>query len=143
MQISTKFTIAVHLLTLTAYSCGNEKITSNYLAESIGNNPVIIRNIMLQLQEASLIHVKRGTGGVSLGKELDQITFLDVYRAVETASQDDLFRFHENPNPKCNVGKNIHKALDESLQSVQQSFEKALAEHTVKEVYDKIPKQQK
>ena len=50
MQISTKFTIAVHILTAVEYFSGSYKVTSDFLAGSIGSNPVIIRNIMYQLR---------------------------------------------------------------------------------------------
>ena len=46
MQISSKFTIAVHLLAVIDYLGDNEKVTSNILAKSIGSNPVIVRNVM-------------------------------------------------------------------------------------------------
>lgn len=138
MQISTKFTIAVHLLTAARYFENERKITSQFLASSIGSNPVIIRNIMLQLQEAGIIDVKRGPGGITLRRPLSEITYLDVYKAVETGSREDLFRFHENPNPKCPVGRQIHQALDSSLETIQADFEKDLASHTVQEVYDRI-----
>ncbi len=138
MQISTKFTIAVHLLTAARYFENERKITSQFLASSIGSNPVIIRNIMLQLQEAGIIDVKRGPGGITLRRPLSEITYLDVYKAVETGSREDLFRFHENPNSKCPVGRQIHQALDSSLETIQADFEKDLASHTVQEVYDRI-----
>ena len=83
MQISTKFTIAVHLLTAVAYFSESQKVTSDFLAGSIGSNPVIIRNIMGQLKEAGLIDIKRGPGGVTLEKKLTDISFLDIYKAVE------------------------------------------------------------
>lgn len=138
MQISTKFTIAVHILLVTKCFGDQDKITSQYLAGSIGSNPVIIRNLMTQLQDAGIIEVKRGPGGVTITRPLSEITFLDLYRAVETNSEENLFRFHEKPNPQCPVGKNIHKALDQSLNDIQNVFEQELASHTVQEVYDKI-----
>jgi DNA-binding IscR family transcriptional regulator len=143
MQISTKFTIAVHILMATTYFADSEKITSQFLAGSIGSNPVIIRNIMLQMQEAGIIDVKRGPGGITINRPLSEITYLDIYRAVETKSEDNLFRFHENPNPQCPVGRNIHKALDQSLREIQSKFEKELASHNLQEVYDKIKAAQK
>lgn len=91
MQISTKFTIAVHLLTAVAYFSESQKVTSDFLAGSIGSNPVIIRNIMGQLKEAGLIDIKRGPGGVTLEKKLTDISFLDIYKAVETNSEEVLF----------------------------------------------------
>lgn len=138
MQISTKFTIAVHILVAAKFFEKDQKITSTFLAESIGSNPVIVRNIMLQLQKAGIIDVKRGPGGITITRPLSEITYLDIYRAVETNSEENLFRFHENPNPQCPVGRNIHKALDQSLADIQNEFEKELASRNVQEVYNNI-----
>jgi DNA-binding IscR family transcriptional regulator len=143
MQISTKFTIAIHIITAAKFFEGQQKITSQFLAASIGSNPVIIRNIMLQLQDAGIIDVKRGPGGITIKRPLSEITYLDVYKAVETNSDENLFRFHENPNPQCPVGRNIHKALDQSLLNIQSDFEKDLATHNLQEVYDNIELAQK
>lgn len=140
MQISTKFTIAVHILTAVEYFSGSYKVTSDFLAGSIGSNPVIIRNIMSQLREAGIIHIRRGPGGITLDRSPEQITFLDIYKAVETNSGDELFRFHENPNPACPVGRNIHQAMDVALQHIQQQFENELSNHNLAEVYDRTEK---
>ncbi len=59
MQISTKFTIAIHVLTAVKYFEQNNKMTSDFLAASVGSNPVIIRNIMSQLREAGIIEITR------------------------------------------------------------------------------------
>lgn len=135
MQISTKFTIAVHILTAVEYFSEDYKVTSDFLASSIGSNPVIIRNIMSQLKKAGLLKVKRGTGGTAVSRPLEQITFLDIYNAVETNSNENLFRFHENPNPECPVGRNIHYALDDKLEAIQSAFEQELSRHTLADVY--------
>ncbi len=125
MQISTKFTIAIHILTATEYFSSENKITSDFLAGSTGTNPVIIRNIMAQLKDAGLITVKRGPGGVTLARPLAEITFLDVYQAVETNSGEELFRFHERPHPDCPVGRNLHRSLDGALCDIQRSLKKS------------------
>ena len=138
MQISTKFTIAIHILAAVKYFGEETKTTSKLLAGSIGTNPVIVRNIMLQLQDAELITVKRGTGGITLNRPLSEITFLDVYRAVETNSDENLFRFHENPNPACPVGRTIHVSLDGELNDIQKDFEEDLSRRTVEDVYENI-----
>lgn len=136
MQISTKFTIAIHLLTAVAYFSESQKVTSDFLAGSIGSNPVIIRNIMGQLKDAGLIDIKRGPGGITLEKKLTDITFLDIYKAVETNSEEALFRFHENPNPLCPVGRTIHKSLDGALEEIQDNFEEELGKWTLADVYE-------
>ena len=138
MQISTKFTIAVHMLVAAEVFGKDEKITSQFLAASIGSNPVIVRNIMLQLQDAGIIEVKRGPGGITLTRPLSEITFLDLYKAVETNSEEDLFRFHENPNPECPIGRNIHSAMDAKLDRIQASMEAEMRGITLADVMNDI-----
>lgn len=137
MQISTKFTIAIHILTAVEYFGKNTKVTSDLLASSIGSNPVIIRNIMSDLKNAGLIETKRGPGGITISKPLNEITFYDVYEAVEK-NKDELFHFHDNPNPNCPVGRNIHSALDDKLTSAQKDFENDLKKYTVGEVVEDL-----
>lgn len=95
MQISSRFTIAIHMLTCMETFKEDYKITSDFLASSINVNPVIIRRILSQLRDAGMIEVKRGTGGASVVKPLSEITFLDVYQAVECIEENTLFHFHE------------------------------------------------
>lgn len=131
MQISSRFTIAIHMLACMDEFQDEYKITSDFLASSIQVNPVIIRKLLSQLKNAGLIEVKRGPGGASIAKSLETITFLDVYRAVDCVEEDTLFHFHENPNPACPVGRNIHLLLDEKLLRVQRAMERELASITL------------
>lgn len=114
-------------------------MTSEFLAGSIGCNPVIVRNLMMDLKKAGLISVRRGPGGVEVTRPLDQITFRDVYDAVEPR-KDRLFNFHENPNPLCPVGQNIHQALDGKLLDIQKQFQEDLRGHTLAEVVGDLQK---
>ncbi len=111
MQITSRFTIAVHIITAIDYFKDSEKVTSNFLAGSVGSNPVIVRNVMGNLKEAGIIDISQGKSGITLAKKPDEITFYDVYKAVDCVNDEGLFHFHENPNPDCPVGRNIHKAL--------------------------------
>ncbi|WP_201710243.1 Rrf2 family transcriptional regulator [Streptococcus salivarius] len=133
MQIPSRFTIAVHILTLIAQNKGNEtKLTSDLMAGSVGVNPVIIRKTLSQLKKAELISVQRGTGGASLLKDPEEINLLQVYRAVDSIGPSgQLFSFHDNPNPACPVGRNIHGILDQSLEDVQMAMEKELEKKTL------------
>lgn len=134
MQISSRFTLAVHI-----FACidtfGNEyKVTSDFLAGSTNVNPVIIRKILGQLKGAGLIEVARGTGGTTVTKPLEEITFLDIYNAVECVENRELFHFHENPSTNCPVGRNIHYILDDKLYRVQSALEKELASITLADI---------
>lgn len=131
MQISSRFTIALHIFTCVDTFRDDYKVTSDFLAGSIGTNPVIIRRILMQLQGAGLIKVLRGTGGIELTRELKDISFYDVYQAIEPVEDGDLFRFHENPSPECPVGRNIHLLLDERLKMIQSAMEDEMKQHTL------------
>ena len=70
MQISSRFTIATHMLVIIALKGKESKVTSDFLASSVGVNPVIIRKTLSQLKKAELISVARGTGGAEIIKNL-------------------------------------------------------------------------
>lgn len=137
IQISSRFTIAIHIIVCIDYFHEQFTITSDFLATSVKVNPVIIRRIILQLKSVGMINITRGRSGMTLAKPLDKITLYDVYSAVDCVN-GSLFHFHENPNPDCPVGKNIHNALDESLAEIQRTFEDKLRSITLRDVAEKI-----
>ena len=134
MQISSRFTIAIHIFACIDTFEKEYKITSDFLASSTNVNPVIIRKLLAQLKSAGLVNVVRGSGGASIARPLNEITFLDIYHAVECVEEGELFHFHENPNTACPVGRNIHHILDDKLQRVQAAMEKELASITLQDV---------
>lgn len=131
MQISSRFTIAIHIFACIDTFKDDYKVTSDFLAGSINVNPVIIRRLLGQLKAAGLINVARGSGGAEIAKPLEQITFLDVYNAVECVDNGVLFHFHENPNSLCPVGRNIHNVLDGRLMQIQKAMEDEMAKITL------------
>ena len=135
MQISSRFTIAVHVLICVDLFGKHEPATSESLAGSIGVHPVVIRRILGQLRRAGLITVARGReGGAHIVRPLGEITLADVFRAVESIGSDTLFSFHENPNPACPVGGNIHNVLDGHLAQIQRAMERAMEQTTLADV---------
>ena len=125
MKITSRFTVAVHTLLVIHFFEGKEKTTSEFIAASVNVNPVVIRRALLSLKAAGMVEVKAGSGGASIVKDLKDITLFDVYRAV------DIFHFHENPNPACAVGKNIHAVLDTHLADAQRALENELKKVTL------------
>lgn len=134
MQISSRFTIAIHILTCIETFKEQYKVTSEFLAGSINTNPVVVRRIMQQLKNAGIISVTRGSGGAEITKPLDEITFYDVYKAVDCVNDNELFHFHENPNINCPVGRNIHSALDRRLMKIQKTMEDEMKQITIADV---------
>ncbi|TGY97714.1 Rrf2 family transcriptional regulator [Petralouisia muris] len=134
MQISSRFTIAVHVLICIETFKNEYKVTSDFLASSVNVNPVVIRRLLQQLKKAGIVRVIRGSGGTELEKPLDEITLLDLYHAVECVEEGELFHFHENPNPLCPVGKNIHSILDVKLDNIQKAMEMEMKSITMEDI---------
>lgn len=134
MQISSRFTLAVHIFACIDVFKDDYKVTSDFLAGSTNVNPVIVRKILGQLKAAGLVEVARGSGGASIPRPLNEISFLDIYNAVECIENGELFHFHENPNTDCPVGRNIHAVLDDKLMRVQKAMETELSSITLEDI---------
>ena len=127
MQISSRFTIAIHILICIDLYGEKEPATSESLACSIGAHPVVIRRILGQLRRAELITVARGReGGAHIARPRGEITLADIFRAVESIGGNTLFSFHEKPNPACPIGRSIHTILDDRLDTIQRAMERAM-----------------
>ena len=59
---------------------------------------------------------------------------------MDCVEDNKLFHFHENPNPQCPVGKNIHNILDDKLQRVQDAMERELQAITLEDVKEDLEK---
>ena len=138
MQISSRLTIATHIIMCIDRFQNEYKMTSDFLAASVNVNPVIIRNILSQLKAAGMIEVSRGVGGTKILKDLDEITLFDLYCATECVNEEGLFHFHEHPNPNCPVGKKIHMALNDELQEAQKALEKQLSKVTLRQIKNNL-----
>jgi Rrf2 family protein len=136
MQISSRFTVALHIFACVDAFQDTRKVTSELLAGSIDTNPVIVRKILAMLKKAGLVNVARGAGGVTLARRPEEVTFLDVYRAIEPLEGGDLFRFHEHPCPACPVGRNIHALLDERLRAIQNAMEDEMRKYTLAQLHE-------
>ena len=134
MQITSKFTVAVHILTCIDIFGGQMRVTSDFLSGSTGVNAVIVRNVLGQLRNAGIVETRQGSGGAHLAKALDEITLYDIYKAVDCVDDEGLFHFHENPNADCPVGRNIHKAMDGRLEAAQAALENELKSTTLAQV---------
>ncbi|MBC2342511.1 Rrf2 family transcriptional regulator [Listeria welshimeri] len=131
MAISTRFSVAVHILTLIDMN-KERSITSDTIAASVNTNPVVIRRIMSKLKKAGLIQSSPGISGTYLLKNATEITLYDIYQAVEVT--DNLFDIHKNPNPNCEVGANIQETLDTVFIHAQQKMEADLKRTTLSHI---------
>ena len=136
MRTNCRFAVAVHVLAVLAYKAGGP-VTSDLLASSVNTNPVVIRRLLLVLQEAGLVETRKGAGlGSRLARSPAQIRLADVYRAVET---DEPFAFPaKQPNQACPVGYCIQTALEKIFASAQVALEKELAKTTLADILKSV-----
>ena len=137
MQFSFRMPVAVHIMLCIAKFDGVFKTTSTFLASSVNVNPVIIRKTLGQLKAAGLVEVAAGVGGAKLTKAPQDITLRDVFQAVE--EDEDLFHIQDNPNPKCPVGRNIHRVLGSRLTTVKDHMLDDFAQITLADLLEDIP----
>ncbi|MBR2183569.1 MAG: Rrf2 family transcriptional regulator [Acidaminococcaceae bacterium] len=136
MQIGSRFTIGVHIITAIDFFKDMERVNSEFLAGSIGVNPVIVRTVISQLREAGILQTKRGSSGAEIAKRLNEITLYDIYKAVGSVDMEGIFHFHEQPNPDCPVGRNIHRVLDQHLIDAQRAMEEKLRTTTLADIVE-------
>ena len=137
MKITSRFTVAVHTLLAICVLGKEYKMTSDLIASSVSVNPVVIRRTLSSLKAAGIIDVKAGSGGATPAKDAEDITLYDIYTAVDCVD-GDLFNFHENPNPECPVGKNIHAVLDSHLADAQTALENELKSVTLADLMKQL-----
>ena len=135
MRIANRFSIAVHILSLLGGRREAEP-TSEWMAGSIGVNPVVVRNVTGMLKRAGLVRTQQGVAGASLARPLSEVTLLDVYRAVE--DEASLFSVHPRPNPKCPVGARIEGTLREVFAEAEDAMHAELAGITLAEVVRRL-----
>ena len=130
MNVSTRFTVALHILTLLA-SNRQLPLTSEYIAGSVNTNSVVVRRLLGLLRRSGFVTSQPGTGGGwQLSREPASITLVDVRRAVNEGSP---FTMHSQPpNPACPVGRNIQAVLREPYARAERAMEAELAKTTVK-----------
>src|SRR5437868_3248461 len=136
MRTSCRFAMAVHVLAVLAYKDG-DRVTSDLLARSVNTNPVIIRRLLLTLQQARLVETRKGAGfGSRLSRSAGRIDLGEVFRAVE---QEEAFCLpRKKPNQACPVGHCIQSTLERVFGSALKALEADLARTTLADVLKRV-----
>jgi len=133
MKISSRFSVAVHVISILKLY-GDPMPTSEFIAGSVNTNPVVIRRILGMLKQAGIVDMKRGAGGSYLLKRAEDITLLEVYKAVDSVEEGKLFQVHEDTNQECPVGANIQMAIEGTLLNAQEAMEAVLEKVTLADI---------
>ena len=136
MPTSTRFVVAVHILTAIAVGDG-KPMRSEDLAYSANTSPVVIRGLLSRLGHAGLTRSQLGAGGGALlARSARKIRLVDVYEAVEDT---ELFSLHRTPPcESCVVGGNILQAMQPVLSRAREALEGELAKVTIFDIASEV-----
>lgn len=131
MKYSTKLSDAVHIMAFIAIHQEYD-LSSTVIADSIQTNPAFVRQIMMKLKKAGLMSSVNGHAKPSLAKPTEEITLLDIYKAVE--GNKPLLHLDTHTNPDCGVGVNIQLALQDYYNEIQKGTEKHMSSISLQDI---------
>jgi Rrf2 family protein len=139
MSGSSRFAVAVHILTVLGYleQKGVKLVSSSQIAVSVSTNPVVIRTLLRTLKKAGLVISKEGKGGgVRLAKPSSRISLLDIFAAVEG---DALFAANDKPSfQPCPVSRNMKKIFSSVTDEIGGAVAQVLRGRTLKQLVERI-----
>jgi len=135
-MVNSRFSVAIHILSLIATTSDKSQLTSDYIAGSVNTNPVVVRRMIGVLKRAGLLTSQSGIAGYGLVMEPKDLSLLTIYRAIEGPEQ--LFAIHDEPNPACAVGRKIQHTLEAVYIDVWHAMEKQLQAQTLQDVLDQL-----
>jgi len=108
-------------------------LTSDAAAIMLGTNPVVIRRTMAGLRDAGYVRsVKGHGGGWSLTAKLDDITMLDVHRAL---GENRIFALGPaDPDPACLVEQAVNSSLESAMREAEALLLERLADVSLADI---------
>ncbi len=93
-------------------------MTSETIGRMLGTSPVVVRRTMAGLRKAGYVRSEKGHGGGwTITASLDDVSLLDVHRAV---GGPRIFAIgSDRPNPDCAVEKVVNEAIEDSLREAE------------------------
>jgi Predicted transcriptional regulator len=136
MAANSQFSMAVHVLAMLAGS-REENMKSDRIAESVNTNPVVIRRLLGQLNQANLVISQTGAnGGTRLARCPNEINLAEIYKAV---SCGEVFALRPTtPSKDCPVGRNIEAVLCNLQKEIDTTIEAKLSGHTLQSIFESV-----
>lgn len=107
---NTRFATIIHILTILA-KYPDQWMSSEWIAESININPVIVRKELAVLHKKGWVQSKKGKeGGTMLQVSSCEISMADIFNAVKNSNV--LGKKNSCTNTKCPIGKEINTELE-------------------------------
>lgn len=137
MKYSTKVSDAVHIMAFISLN-PVDSLSSDRIAVSIRTNPSYVRQLMSDLRKYGLLVSVKGHPRPALSRRPDEITLLDIYKAVE--KEKPLLHLDTHTNPECGVGVYIQLSLRDYFYQIQQKAEQEMRNITLQDILDRYQK---
>ncbi|MGE6742937.1 Rrf2 family transcriptional regulator [Allorhizobium pseudoryzae] len=113
-------------------------MTSDMIAAMLNANPVVIRRTMAGLREQGFVHSEKGHGGGwTLAKSLDDLTLLDIYRAVGEPSVFAVGPAYDMPG--CLIEQAVNATLKDVFAEAEQLLLTRFAGVTLADIAKDFP----
>lgn len=133
---NTRFATIIHILTLLE-KFPNQWLSSDWIAESISINPVMVRKELAALHKLGWITSKKGKeGGTMLSVPSSEISLADVFKAVRNSNvlgKKNLF-----VNSQCSIGKEINAELEKLFDETDEIVMNSLKDKSLKDFADQF-----
>ncbi|MEP9359420.1 Rrf2 family transcriptional regulator [Sphingomonas sp. KR3-1] len=116
MRKDSRLSRMLHVLLHMARHDG--PMTSEHIGAMLQTNPVVVRRTMAGLRDAGYVRSEKGHGGGwAIAADLEQVSLLDIHRAVGGPS---LFAIgNEHASPACAVEAAVNEALEDALREAE------------------------
>ena len=132
MKRNSRLSLALHTLGHMAAE-PEQTQTSADIAAHAGTNPVVVRRVLGQLREASLLTSEKGhSGGWRLARAPKEITLADIYVALNErlVAPDTSEVSHQ-----CSVEHALHNKVASVMEDIERSLVERLAVTTIADVH--------
>lgn len=138
MRQDSRLSRMLHVLIHMAQSEG--AMTSDMIAQMLNANPVVIRRTMAGLREEGfVVSVKGHGGGWRLARPLEELTLLDIYRAVGEPSIFAVGPAYDMPG--CIIEQAVNTTLKDVFDEAEERLRKKFAGVSLADVAKGLPGQ--
>lgn len=133
---NTRFATIIHILALLA-KYPDQWLSSEWIAESISINPVMVRKELSLLHKQGWAMSKKGKeGGSMLTRSSCEISMADIFNAVKNSNV--LGKKNTCGETNCPVGKKINVELEKLFEETDEIVVNFLKEKSLKEFVDQF-----
>ncbi len=116
-------------------------MTSEMIAQMLGANPVVIRRTMAGLRDEGYVSsVKGHGGGWTLARSLEQLSLLDIYRAVGEPSIFAVGPAYDMPG--CPIEQGVNETLKGVFSEAEDLLRKRFAGVSLADIAEGFPSTQ-